>query len=216
MATLTDLATRSLQELEIIASGETPAAADLTLAVQALVDLCVLLPEVGAGRDMLDVETSSSRQAHEDERIICTVAGLTITTPMDPSDGARFSVIPVAGGTITVTPYRRKIEGGSSDVSVTDATTWAYRADLADWVEVTALDGTDNSPWPDWCDQPLVHLGAEELAAAFSVDIKPALGVKIARSRMTLKTRYARPRERQWGDVMPFSIKGQGRFRRYR
>lgn len=214
MATLTDLAARALGELSLVVAGETPATEDAATALSVVLDLMTLLPEVGAGRDMQDREVTEACIAGEDQRVLCQVGGITVTTPYDPRDGARFAVLPIAGGTITVTPYRRTIEGGSVSLSVTTATVWYYRADQGDWVKVTALESDDDSPYPPWCDLPIVHLAAEELAAQYERPLPPALIIKIEASRSKLRGRFGRPRERDWGAMIPATVRGPGRLYR--
>ena len=216
MATLSELATRALKELSLIVAGESADSADLSDAEDVILDLVVKLPEYGGGREMVDVETSISATAKAEQRVLCQAGSITITAPHSPRDGERFSVFPIAGGTITVTPYRRKIEDDTASLSVTANTTWAYRADLGDWVKVTALTNSSDSPYPAWCDLPLIHFTAMEIANQFEVPISPQLAAKIEASTALMSAKYSRPREVDFNSALPQSTRGPGRLWRVR
>lgn len=216
MATVNDLAVKALRELYLLEGGAIPDASSGAVAVDAVLAILAQLPEIGGGRDMDDRSVERSCTAREDERILCQAVSLTVTTPCDPREWARLAVVPVAGGTVTVSPYKRLLEGALASIPITTATTWYYRSSDANWVKVTSLTEASDSPYPDWCDLFIVHLAAEEMAATFGVDIDPALAVKIESSKGKLRARFGRPRDRDWGGMVPSSVRGPGRLWRHR
>ena len=215
MATLNDIAVDALRRIHVLEAGETPEASDKGVAMDRLLQLVVELPEYGAGRRLTEATTAINTTAHEDERIICSVTGLTVTLPADPGDGARVSVVPLTG-TATVTPTTRKIEGGTTSVSVTEATTWAYRADLADWVKVTALTSTSDSPWPSSCDSSLAAILAFEIMDEFGAEMSPGLSAAYPKAKNYLSSKYTRPRAVNFNSAVPHSVRGPGRLYRVR
>lgn len=215
MATVKTLAHEALDHLFITEGGEEPSAEDSAKAVSSMLRVLSRLPEYGGGRTLVDETVTEAVTAKPDGRYVVAVTGLTITLPADPQDGARVAVVPIAGS-VTVKPDNRKVEGGTASLSVTDGTTWAYRADLADWVKVTDLSSGSESPWPASCDAALGHFCAKEAAAKFSAQITPELGMLISESEAFIRSKYVRPREQDWGASVPYSIQGPGRLRRYR
>lgn len=215
MATLNEIATEALDHLFITVGDESPDTGDLAKALASLQGAVSRLPEYGAGRKLKEVTTALSVTAKPDQRVICSVTGLTVTLPANPADGTRVSVVPLTG-TITVTPTDRKLEGTVALQSITAATVWAYRADLADWVKLTALTGSSESPYPPECDSALGYVAALEAAPKFSVSIDEALGALIQDAKTFLRAKYSRPGEQDWHGNVPLSVQGPGRLRRYR
>lgn len=216
MATLNELAEDALRHLALLDGAETPEAEDQARALEALMRVVARLPEYGAGRALVDESVSvSPKETPQDVRLIVSVAGLTIPTPTDPDDGARFAVAPLAGA-VSVTPKGRRLEGGLSALSISADTMWIYRADLADWVKSTSLTGQSQSPWPQDCDSALGQLAAEEVAPTLGIPVSADLGRLIEASRSFLRAKFGRPGRQDWSSIVPNSVSGPGRLRRYR
>lgn len=210
MATLNDIVAGAAEDLSLTVGGGSLTASDQAVILSCLQDVLARLPEYGAGRKLVERTTEASITLAEDQRVICVVSGLTITLPDSPRDGARASVIPITG-TATVTPTCRKIEGSAASVTVSLPTVWAYRADLADWVKVTALVGADDSPWPGECDSALRHITAKMAAPKFEAQIGAELAVQIIEDETFLRAKYARPGNVDFSQVLPRSVLGPGR-----
>lgn len=215
MTTLNEIATDALQRLHVLEGGETPAAEDIAVAIQRLLQLVEELPEYGAGRKFTEATVERNTTAQEDERIICSVTGLTVTLPATPSDGARVSVVPITG-TTTVTPTVRKLEGAAADQTISAATTWAYRADLADWVKVTDLTKNSDSPWPASCDNALGAIVAVETANEFGAEVSASLSASYQKGKAMLQAKYSRPRNVNFNAALPQSVRGPNRLYRTR
>lgn len=115
-------------------------------------------------------------------------------TPM--TDGARVEVIDVqsnfAATPLTLNGNGNTILGLQSLVLDTDGTRaiYLYRADLADWVEVTSIGLEDELPFPDVFDDMFITMLALRLnprqGQAMTEDSKDALN----RSRSHFRSRY--------------------------
>lgn len=106
-------------------------------------------------------------------RLSCT-ATCTVTMPAAPKDGWRVSAAYVASGqTLTIAGNGKKLNGGTSNVTVAAAATdeFFYRADLSDWIDPRVTANSDNAPYPDEL------LGG--IAAMLAIEIQPALGLAI-------------------------------------
>lgn len=216
MATLTDIATTALEHLFVLVGGETPSADDAALSLAAVQRVIARLPEYGGGRVLVDETWSESATATKaDARIITTVSGVSVPTPADPADGTRLAVVPLTG-TASVSPTERKIEGATASVSVSAATSWVYRADLADWVRITSLTGSDSVPYSEDCEGALGYLAAREAAPSFEVSLSAELGRAIVESESFLRAKFSRPREQDWRASVPWSVTGPGRLRGFR
>lgn len=215
MATLSEIATGALEQLYVLAGGETADADDQALALETLQQVLARLPEYGGGRKLVDVSTTISVDALPDQRVICQGSGLTITLPDDPEDGTRVAVA-LLTGTADVVSEDRKLENATATVTISSDTTWIYRADSIDWVRVTALTGGDNSPYSDDSDSALELVTALELAPKFEVRISPELANNIEEAKVFLRGKYSRPAEQSWRGSVPYSLQGPARLRSYR
>lgn len=215
MATLTEIATGALEQLFVLAGGETAEAEDQALALETLQQCLARLPEYGGGRRMVDVSTEISTKAVSDQRVICQGTGLTITLPENPEDGARVGVSLLTGTADIVSPDR-KLEGATATVNISTDTVWIYRADSIDWVKVTALTGGSTSPYGDDCDSALELITAMELAPKFEVQIGGVLAENISEAKVFLRSKYSRPAEQSWQHSLPYSLQGPARLRSYR
>ena len=215
MATLTDLATGALQQLYVLEGGETPSAEDFAVSLKTLRQVLARLPEYGGGRKLVDVSTEITTEARSDQRLICQTSGLVITLPSNPEDGSRVSVVPLTGTASVLSPDR-KIENATATVPISVATTWIYRAARIDWVRVTDLADTDNSPYGDDCDSALEMITALEVAPKMAIEIGATLGESISDAKTFLRGKYARPAEQNWRKALPWSLQGPARLRSYR
>lgn len=215
MATLTEIANAALEHLFVLIAGETADADDLATAIKGVRRVVARLPEYGGGRALVEESTALSMVAKPDARVVCTVTGLTVTLPLDPADGARVAVAPLSGSA-DVKSTDRKLEAATSTVTVSDVTTWMYRADQIDWVKVTALADGDDAPYPDECEGALEHFSAMELSTKFEAPISNELAALIRESRAFIRAKYNRPRDQNWKDSVPYSVQGPNRLRGYR
>lgn len=210
MTTLTALAERSLRIMGVVAGSETPEAEDSALAVDTLIALMAELPEYGAGRKLREADVAESVTADEDERLICSLGGITITLPALPADGARVAVVDVnasfAASNVTLARNNRKIAGTASNATLTTGGTWVYRADLADWKLVSTLVGASQSPYPESLDLAISHVLIPRIRTSFLVPLDPKLEADIARYEEILKARYTRPRSRDTRSSLPAGL----------
>ena len=215
MATLTDLANGALEQLFVLASGETADADDLALSIKTLRQVLARLPEYGGGQKLVDVSTKISTDAVSDQRVICQGTGLVITLPEDPEDGARVGVS-LLTGTADVKSADRKLQGATATVTISVDTVWIYRASSVDWVAVTALADGDASPYGDDSDNAIELITAMELAPKFEVPISRELAENISEAKVFLRSKYNRPPEQNWRKSLPYSLQGPARLRSYR
>ena len=196
MATVAAIATRSLKALELVIGGDAAATEDQSVAESYVLDTLRQLPEIIAGREYFDLTTPTDMTVHDDMRLLVTSASVTITCPDAPQDAARFAIIPM-NGNVTLAPNARLLEGASSNVTVSSASEWMYRADLGDWRAVTTLTNASNNPYPDWAEQSIVFIAAEAMAPAFSVQLTEQMGALVNEAKAKLLARFGRPRVRQ-------------------
>ncbi len=160
-----------------------------------MIDTLLVLYETYAGREYFETNMNVDPTLENDIRAMVATSGVTLTCPVTPVEGARFSVIPM-GVTVTVAPNGRLLEGATSNVSVTSATEWIYRADTGNWVKMTELTGSTEIPFAGWMDGPLHILVGQHAAPAFEVDLS-SRAEAIKEGRGTIMTRIGRPRQRQ-------------------
>lgn len=209
MATLNELANEALEQLFVLSAGETPAPDEHAAVLSIVQRLIVSLPEIGGGRQLVDVESNTSCEPAEDTRVVVTSSGVTITPPSAPRNGARFGVIPI-GVTVSVSAGSRYIQGSTLSLSVTTPTIWTYDPSAANWVKVTDLASTDQSPWPAWLDQHIAVLAARDAAPKVIDSISATLAANIARAEAALRTVFSRPAKANWAAAVPGSVRGSG------
>lgn len=198
MTTLSALADAALPLIRVAIQGEPVDGVSAATALAELLDLVEELPEYGGGRFMTDVDTAISRTAGEDERILCSVGGLTITLPKTPSDGARVSVVDVDGlfgaSNVTLARNGRKVEGLAANKAVTATGTWIYRADQSDWVAVTSLTGASECPYPAALHGALKRILCRRMADNFGRDLTESMAQQVEEARSLVRARYKRIR----------------------
>lgn len=133
----------------------------------------------------------------EDARLVCNLTSAeTLYLPPNPVDGTRVAVIDERGSfattPLTISANGRKI-GGSSSVTLSTTSTnksWFYRADLGDWVEVTDLLVTDESPFPSEFDELLVLLLAFRINPRHETQMSQESYQELMRLRRNFRARY--------------------------
>jgi hypothetical protein len=157
MTTCRDIITRAMQEPGIVAMGETPTAAESAAGLTRLNTVVASAFGNSVGEGLIEITVDASEEIDANTR--CVVSGrtgaITITLPANPSNGARFQIIDADGTfdtyNVTVARNGRKLEGAYANLTLSTEglnRTWLYRADLADWVRITALGLNDDLPFP--------------------------------------------------------------------
>lgn len=171
MSTVLDLATRVLSTIGALDVGEAAVAEDISIAKSRVMSALDRITNGGeGGRGFSDVDAAIDSVAGIWERVICSSASIVIKSPLAPPDMAHFAVVPLAGD-VTVSPNARLVSGASGDQTVNTATTWAYRADIADWVVVSNLTEASTIPYAPWVDDCIVAHASEEVAPLFEIQL---------------------------------------------
>lgn len=215
MQTLHDVAIRALRMLRVLEGDEVSDASDYAVARDVTLDVVARLPAYGAGRVLVDYETEVSLSVLDDTRLFVSVSGLTISLERAPKDGARFGLFLGAGQTAKIDPGLRLFEGAPGIADVSASATWFYDAETGNWSKVTDLLDTSNIPYPKSLHLSLAAVVAMELAAEMQASITPELGVQITKAERQLSARFARPREQDWGQAVPMSVRGAGTLRKH-
>lgn len=127
----------------------------------------------GTGELMHEQTIAAAATLLGNTRLSCSTSA-TATLPANPRDGWRVVVPYVASGqTLTVAPNGRKLDGATSNVTVTAGATdeWFFRADTANWGDPNVDTADDTVPWPDEF--------LRGLAAMLAVEIQPVLGLPL-------------------------------------
>ena len=128
-------------------------------------------------------------------------AAIDIYLTPSPMDGARFGVVDVAGNLATynavIRGNGRQIEGASSITLNTNATktNWFYRGDLGNWVKVTALLASDQSPFPSEFDDYLTTFLALRLNPRYGATSSEEQVEMFKRCGRQLRARYKQTTE---------------------
>lgn len=220
MASLQNIVKDAYRESGIIQKGELPDADQMEEGLAKLISLIenVMGEEVGApfqdlnyGDDGVTNHYSiySNQEVFVDNTYVKPSYRLLVnsTTPktvyLDPSpyDGARFSVIDVAGtfdtAPLTVSAETRKIEGSNSVELNTAGTnvSWFYRADLAEWVKVSPLDSDSDSPFPEQFDDYFVIKLATRLHPRYLVKTAQETVMHYRELERKFRSRYSTTEE---------------------
>lgn len=130
------------------------------------------------------------------ERLFLNIsAPLTIYLPIEPQDGARFSLVDaannVATNNVTIDGNGRLIEGSTTLTLNTNGISrdWFFREDTADWKKVSSLIATDESPFPLEFDDYFILELAMRLNPRHGQTLDPQ---SLATHRMTQRALYAR------------------------
>lgn len=128
---------------------------------------------------------------------------LTVYLTLYPQDGARYGIADpfsrLAAFPITLDANGRTIEGAATLLLDTDGTNrqWFYRADLGEWVRLTAKIATDALPFPEEFDNFFITLLAMRLNPRYGreMDSQSALIFKEARRSFIARYLQSQPLE---------------------
>jgi hypothetical protein len=211
MATALEIITDAYRESNITAIGVTPNEAQQTEGLRRLnaVVSSALGFEIGEGlQDWMvgntNIETDAAvhnenvwvRPPANSRLLINAGSAQTLYLPVNPSDGARMSVVDILGTLatypVTLNGNGRNIEGADDVVLNTDDLnrTWFYRADLGDWKRVSQLGLADPMPFPAEHDDAFVTLLAMRLNPRYGRAISVETASWMERSLRSLRARY--------------------------
>lgn len=186
MTTLADIIQSGYRELNLVAIGKDPTAAQSAEALALLNriydqvlggsagDLMYPWPLGNYGRqamDQLDWDTQQWQNPIPNTKLVATNEdALTVYLPPKPSDGARMGIMDpysrLASVPVTLDGNGWTIEGAATLLCDTNAqnTTWLFRQDLGNWALLSPLTTTDPSPFPTEYDDYFSILLALRLA----------------------------------------------------
>lgn len=131
------------------------------------------------------------------QRLIATnLAAMTVYLTPYPQDGARMAIADpfgrLAAFPVTLDANGRTIEGNSTLVLNVDGTfqEWFYRADLGEWVRLSALAATHQNPFPDAFDIFFVIGLAMRLNPRYGREMDPQTAVAFKTNRRQFIARY--------------------------
>lgn len=204
-STISQLVSKGLREAGIIGVGDTPEAAEYEETADRLRriissffgnELGENLQTVNYGRAGLvnpyaqELDTSSeigSIYVPSNVRLVFNInVATTLYLNPNPDDGARFGLIDNAGNFAT---YNVTVNGNGRQIEMLNSVLlnandqnreWFYRADLGNWVRVTDLGDSDESPLPQEFDDYLITL------LAFRVN--PRYGATTSQEMITVMT----------------------------
>lgn len=170
MTTLADIIQAGYRELNLVAIGKDPTAAQLEEGVTLLNQIYAHVLGSDAGELLFDWPLGNyGRQTMDNlwflpeqlqnppinSRLVMTAENaMTVYFPVQPSDGTRMNVIDpfnlLATWNLTLDGNGRTIETASSVTLSTNGIdrTWIYRADIGNWNRLSDLTSTDESPFP--------------------------------------------------------------------
>lgn len=170
MSTLQFIATQGYRELNLIAIGKSPSAAQMDEGLLLLQSIIETTVTGDAGEVMQDWPLGNFDRQTRDQiqwpqgylsnptinrRLVAVNdAAMTVYLPPKPSDGSLIGIVDpfgrLASNAVTLDGNGRTIETSQSVVANTNGLnrTWFYRADLGDWRRLTDLAITDEMPFP--------------------------------------------------------------------
>lgn len=117
----------------------------------------------------------------------------------NPQNGDRLQLIDSGSGfvanPVTIVPAAAQFQGSSSNfVANTDGFNriWLYRADLADWVQVSPLEADGEFPFPEPFDDAFIGLLAARLSPRYRQALSAESQASLQRSLGQLRSSYAR------------------------
>lgn len=139
-------------------------------------------------------------------RLIANLGAATAINldPM-PQDGQRFSALDAlnnfATRNLTINGNGRRIDGGTSKVLNTNGARFEafYRSDLAEWVEITDLQTTDDLPFPEDYDDYFITKLAMRLDPRYGRPLPPEVAARYAEQQQQIIDRYTQSRIRGSG-----------------
>lgn len=137
-------------------------------------------------------------------RLMCNLdSSESINLDPTPYDGSRFGVVDVSGNfntlPLTLVGNGRKIEGATSVTINTASVTkeWFYREDLGEWVVLTELIASDDSPFPEEFDDLLITRLAVRLAPRSGEALDTMSQLTLQRMEKKFKARYVQKKYEQ-------------------
>lgn len=205
MSTIRELVTEAFRENNLIQVGDTPAGAEYTEAEKRLLRIISMLFGAGFGEslvsDVVDYSTKDEGLGANTRVLVTDKTQSTIYLPETPNDGERFSVVDPSGllsaSNLTITPLAGTIEGVDSLTLNTDniIREWFYRADTGNWVRVTELIDSSQSPFPPEFDDLLIEYLAMRISPRYGTQTAPE-SAEVYRSMLKMfKARYRQKRE---------------------
>lgn len=137
---------------------------------------------------------------------------LTVYLSLYPQDGARMGIADPFGRLnafpVTLDANGRTIEGAATKVLNVNGTfqEWFYRADLGQWVKLTALTAVDNLPFPDEFESFFILMLALRLNPRYGreMDAQSAAIMKQGRTSFVARYLQSMPLEIDDGISWPF------------
>ena len=199
MSTVREIITQSLEEIAVARNDRTIRSRDGTMALERL---NVLVPAIfgqGVGEQLSGTAPTSAETVLPNTRAIVSgqTAAFTLTLPLNPQDGARFSL--VDGGAafatypVTVARNGRLLEGSAANLTANTNgynRTWFFRADLADWKRITTLAMADEFPFPPEFDDAFVIGLALRLTPRYRATMSNESAIAMQRAMNGLRARY--------------------------
>lgn len=213
MTTLRDIVQRGFRESGIVGVGTQPDGDEFDEAFDHLQTIIrslfgnelgdplttydVGLSGVQNSPNVVDVTDVTEQFVPDNTRLIFNAEGPTsLYLNPTPRDGTRLAILDNLGNfsTLNVTLYGngRRIEGAASLVLNTDQISreWFYRDDLGNWVRVTDLTPSDDSPLPEEFDDLLITLLAIRINPRYGAETNQETSDVLKRMRSQLRSRY--------------------------
>lgn len=213
MTTLAKIISGAAREINLVAAGKSLNAAQAAEALELLQDTITFVhtneggewlrdwPIGDFGRqgiDRLDLTDLQLANPPINSRIIHSAEqAFTVYMPAAPSDGARMGIVDpfnrLATYNVTFDGNGRTISGATTQTLSVDGTerTYMYRADKADWVQVSSLADTDQMPYPAEYDIMFRVMLALDLSPRYGKEVKPPSLAKMRAVRNQFMGRYA-------------------------
>lgn len=205
MTTVSTIITDAYRESNLVSQYSTPNATEVAEALRRLNSL--VLSSIGneVSDGLCDINIGGTYDQSElcdtvipvNSRLVLNLSAATsLALSHSPQDGQRLAYVDAADtlGThsLTLDGNGRTIDGSSSLVLNTNGASgqFMYRADLADWVEITNLVEADQMPFPADFDDYFVTMLAMRLNPRHSATIDAASMEALKRSRRQLIARY--------------------------
>lgn len=228
MTLISTIISDAFRESNLVAVGAAPTTAEQTEALRLLNrlvqglygnELGVPLQPLPFGEANVDtpeyintsMEDFAGGYVPYNTRLMCNLQSTkTVNLPPVPRNGARFAVIDVTENFATypliIEGNGRQVEGGTSLTLSTNGVNrqWFYRDDLGEWVRVSDLLTTDESPFPSEFDDLLIVGLAIRLSSRMGkpIDVMSTMAYSQALSKFL--ARYRQTSEKASEDALLF------------
>ena len=173
MTTVTQIINDAFREVNLIAIGGSPSAGETDEALRFLNrfvrslfgnEMGELLEPMALGKGNINTQDNVPQYMDDlqdfyvpnNVRLMCNLTGsMTLNLNPAPYDGSRFGIVDVSDNLstypLTFNGNGRSVEGNTSVTLNTNGIQqeWFYRDDLGDWVKLSELTASDNSPFPE-------------------------------------------------------------------